>query len=208
MRIIEFGKYWEGTGMENVPIQWQVLDETDEHLFLISKQTVVSRIFDEKEKNWANSEIRKWLNNKFIKLAFNEYEQLSVLEKEIITYVGDSVFSYKRNPWLNESIKTKDRVFLLSVEEVDKYFPKPESRIADKSQYATDTLENSRKHTNAWWLRNWGYGDAGDFPVLILEDGAYYLDAHPENTEGIRPAIYVKKNFNDFAPIEGQLASF
>ena len=40
--VVEFGRYWEETGMKNTPIQWLVLEETDEYLFLTTKETIIS----------------------------------------------------------------------------------------------------------------------------------------------------------------------
>ena len=38
--VVEFGRYWEETGMKNTPIQWLVLEETDEYLFLTTKKNL------------------------------------------------------------------------------------------------------------------------------------------------------------------------
>ena len=46
MKIVKFGRYWKGTGLENVPIEWLVLNETDKYIFVVSKQSVVSEMFD------------------------------------------------------------------------------------------------------------------------------------------------------------------
>ena len=42
MEEIRFGRYWSGTGLENTPLEWLVLDETDEYLFVVSTQGLFS----------------------------------------------------------------------------------------------------------------------------------------------------------------------
>ena len=80
MEEIRFGRYWSGTGLENTPLDWLVLDETDEYLFVVSKQAIASKIFDQATANWKESSIRKWLNDDFIELAFNDDEKSYILE--------------------------------------------------------------------------------------------------------------------------------
>ena len=202
MKIIEFGRYWKGTGLENVPIEWIVLNETDEYLFVVSKQVVVSEMFDETTASWKDSSIRKWLNNEFLLLAFNEYERPSILEKKIITS-NDLETVWGGFSRMTSYVETMDKMFLLSIEEVEQFFKTQESRIAEQSQYALDTLEDDRKSVNSWWLRNKAAFDWA--PLLIFEDGTYYALAGSQNLEGIRPAMYIKRNYSDLFPCEGQL---
>lgn len=143
MKIIEFGRCWKGTGLENVPIEWIVLNETDEYLFVVSKQVVVSEMFDETTANWKDCSIRKWLNNEFLRKAFNEYERPSILEKKIVTS-NDMEYVFDGFSYFQKYVETLDKVFLLSVDEVEQYFKTQESRVVERSQYAIDTLEDDR----------------------------------------------------------------
>ena len=202
MKTVKFGRYWKGTGLENVPIEWIVLNETDQYIFVVSKQSVVSEMFDETSACWKDSSIRKWLNNKFLRKAFNEYERPSILEKNIVTS-NDMESVYEGFSYFQKYVETLDKVFLLSVDEVEQYFKTQESRVAERSQYAIDTLEDDRKDVNCWWLRNEAYFDWA--PLLIQEDGSYYGLAGAQNLEGIRPAMYIKHNYCDLLPCEGQL---
>jgi hypothetical protein len=203
--VVEFGRYWEETGMKNIPIQWLVLEETDEYLFLTTKETIISKFFDKVSSSWIDSDIRRWLNNDFINLAFNEYEKPSIIEKEIDTIFGEDVMRYKEKFCNNKVVTSEDKLFLLSIEEVEKHFSTQNSRIAEQGKYALNTLEEDRKFTNSWWLRNSGVGLFGESPILVLEDGMFYLEAAPLNLEGIRPAMFIKHNYYEFIPCENQL---
>ena len=127
--IVSFGRYWAGTKMENVPIDWVVLDEDEEHLFLVSKQSIVTKpLDDEGNDGWGHSSIRKWLNNDFFNLAFTEYERCWIVTQELTTHYDE----YYDNPAAD--IKTTDKVFLLSMNDLDKYFTTRESRVAEQSR--------------------------------------------------------------------------
>ena len=204
--VVEFGRYWEETGMKNTPIQWLVLEETDEYLFLTTKETIISKSFDKVSSSWIDSDIRRWLNTDFINLAFNEYEKPSIIEKKIDTIFGEDVLCYKEKFCNNKVVTSEDKLFLLSIEEVEKHFSTQNSRIAEQGKYALNTLEENRKFTNSWWLRNSGVGVFGEYPILVLEDGTFYLDAAPFNLEGIRPVMFIKRNYHEFIPCENQLS--
>lgn len=202
-KVISFGSYWDGTEMENVPIDWVVLDEDDKHLLLVSKQSIVTMPRNEEDNGgWENSSIRRWLNHDFIDLAFNEYERCCIIEKELTTTYG----KYYDIPELEE--KTMDKVFLLSMDDLEKYFETRESRIAEQSHYAIDTLNESDwcESANSWWLRNGGA--IGHNSWLVEEDGMgndYSSERYPA---GIRPAMYIKKNWFEHIPLDGQLTLF
>ena len=106
---------------------------------------------------------------------------------------------------------TQDELFLLSFEEVEKYFPDPISRIQEKSQWAQSALEEDRKDTIAWWLRDKGaYDSAG---LMVLEDGKYESLGGAQNIAGIRPAMWILKSYMEYVDpetpvLEGQLGLF
>ena len=110
---------------------------------------------------------------------------------------------YEGYSYFQKYVETLDKVFLLSVDEVEQYFKTQESRVAERSQYAIDTLEDDRKYVNCWWLRKEAYFNWAS--LLIQGDGTYYGLAGAQNLEGIRPAMYIKRNYSDLHPCEGQL---
>lgn len=202
MKTIYFGKYHKDETLEKEKIEWLVLDEDEEALFVVSKQAVISRCFDPEGEEWEESEIRRWLNTKFYDEAFNSYEKGSILVTEVRT-----------TDWVNKMfcdncdyVDTQDRVFLLSAEEVKKYFPEQDSRIQEKSKYAQYTLEDDWKSANAWWLRNKGfYNSAG---LLVEWDGGFDWYGGTQNIRGIRPAMRIQKKWCDYYVLDGQVDLF
>lgn len=55
--MIVFGKY------RGQPLTWEVLEETDDYYFVVSKEVVDYRPFSADSNYWAESDIRAWLND-------------------------------------------------------------------------------------------------------------------------------------------------
>lgn len=201
MKTIYFGRFYKNETLEKEKIEWLVLDEDKETLFVVSKKAVVSRSFDLSGNGWETSDIRKWLNSEFYYEAFKPDERHYIQRTDVET---EDVYGL-RCGW------SQDELFLLSFEEVEKYFPDPLSRIQEKNHWAQYTLEDDRKDTNAWWLRDKGaYDSAG---LMVLEDGKYESLGGAQNIAGIRPAMRILKNYIDFVDsetpvLEGQLDLF
>lgn len=199
-KTIHFGNFYKDETYEKEKIEWLVLSEDEDRLFIVSKKSIVFRRFDKDGRRWNDSEIRQWLNADFINEAFSHYEQPSIIKTDVTTtfVTEEPCAGYEC-----ADIHTQDRIFLLSVEEVERYFPEKVSRIQKKSGLASYALEEERKYTNAWWLRNTG-GFSGA-ALLVLEDGNFYGDASTQNIEGIRPAMYISRNYNELLPLEKQI---
>lgn len=122
--IIEFGAYEQDniTGNGPEPIEWQVLDVDGDEAFLVSVHSLDGRGFNETRRmqvSWEDSDIRKWLNQDFIDTAFSDEEKASLV------------------PVDNETVDhSKDLVFLISNEEVKKYFSTDVERICEPTEYA------------------------------------------------------------------------
>ena len=104
--------------------------------------------------------------------------------------------------------KTTDKVFLLSMDDLGKYFSTRESRVAEQSRYAIDSLKESGWYdfANSWWLRNGG--NIGHNAWLVLEDGMGLGYGSEQYPAGIRPAMYIKKDWFDHIPVDGRLTLF
>ena len=107
MRTIEFGRYRKNDTGPAVPIEWLVLQEDEDTMFLVTQHAVAKRCFDEDYQTWKDSEIRKWLNEEFYEQAFSSSEKQCIqpAQVDVTDWEGTSV------DW------TEDRIFLLSMEE-------------------------------------------------------------------------------------------
>ncbi len=127
--------------------QWEKIDE--EHMTRTELSKNPHNYIEQYKYgvNWQNSSLRQWLNNDFINSAFTVDEQNKINGTYIFTPditvepLDDSVNTLQ-NYKINCGQDTIDKVFLLSAEECNAYFPTLSDRITDKN----------------WWLRSNGYG--------------------------------------------------
>ena len=187
--VVSFGRYWKGTGLESTPIDWLVLEDNDYYLFVVCKETVISKPFSsEDEDTWANSDIRKWLNEDFLNKAFDDYEKKWILDVNNTTFYE----SHNELPKLTEN--TSDKIFLLDYDNFEKHFDTMESTITEQSRYAIDTLKEAIgvDFNNDWWLRN-----GGDLrnARLMCGNGSSIGFLSNRCVAGVRPAMYINKKY-------------
>ena len=132
--IICFGTYEQDGNKENgkEPIEWIVLQEVDNRVLLLSKDVLDYKQYDSAYSNkvtWKESEIRTWLNNSFYNSAFQEDEKKSIVSSKLSNRnleLEDIDEEGKPQPWVSYAgDDTTDKIFLLSVYEIEKYAKQP-----------------------------------------------------------------------------------
>ncbi|MBD3887690.1 hypothetical protein IFO70_39940 [Phormidium tenue FACHB-886] len=184
--LITFGNY-----------DWRVLDFKDDRALIITEAIIELRWYnnDFVDITWANCELRKYLNNEFYN-TFNPYEKAKV-----ITVIN----SNPDNPWFKTKggIDTTDSIFLLSLEEVCKYFgnSKENLLIKGKQKWLIDDENNQKRQAKYdsdyhWWrLRSPGYYERTSASVnangniYVRGNGVY---GRPRDGGGVRPALWLK----------------
>lgn len=185
-----FGEYEQDNLTSNGKegIEWLVLDKKNDKVLLISKHVLVDKAFDESGSNatWENCSLRKWLNADFINDAFSTAEQSKIQSTQVPADKNPKFDVDSGNP-------TTDKVFLLSVLEVKKYFSSAETKEL------FDVVAGSNV-SNPWWLRTSGAsGSIFNFSdglqncaTLITISGAISYGGNPVGTaKGVRPAMWV-----------------
>ncbi len=180
--VITFGK------IGKKDLEWIVLDISDGKLLLITNYGLNSIGYEKqwRDTTWETCSLRKWLNSDFYKKTFNEKEKNKIVETLIS---ADPNPDYEINPGND----TSDKLFLLSIEEVNRYFELEEDRIC--KQYGAKNMKSKKdnwKHEMAslctWWLRSPG-GDGRS---------AAYVDINGTiDTEGMDVSSY---DFNVVRP--------
>jgi hypothetical protein len=192
--VIPFGEY-----------NWRVLDVQGDRALIITED-----VLDEKRKyheqfaevTWETCDLRKYLNSEF----------LDKFDKDKI------ILTDNKNPdnlWYGTKggNDTQDKIFLLSLEEVDYYFGNSGDYssmkrkkynngkfLPDNNGYCfSNTHDSSRKATNGkgeacwWWLRS--PGDDSNYVASVVGDGCvrvlgiYVFDNY---YGGFRPALWLK----------------
>ena len=126
--IVTFGTYEQDNDTENgaEAIEWIVLDEEDGKTLLVSRYVLDCQLYNttDTDVTWENCSLRKWLNDDFFNTAFTPEEQEKIETAEISAN-SYSMFSSKK------AGGTADKVFLLSTNDLQKYYGLSDMDIAD-----------------------------------------------------------------------------
>ena len=170
---------------ENEQIKWRVLDKQDNRLLIITDKIIDTKPYNDEYDSitWENCTQRKWLNEEFVSVAFTEKEQVAILQTNI---------KNEDNPasGTDGGKDTKDKVFLLSIDEAEKYLPLEEDRQAEGTEYAKTTkLYVEDNGYSSWWLRS--PGSPVCTAACVFEDG-YVCQYRVNYVEaGVRPALWI-----------------
>ena len=152
---------------------WIVLDAQDDKALILSERIIEHRAYNELMLivKWEDCDLREYLNTEFFDVTFNENEKSRIMETIVIN---------DDNSWYGTDggRDTIDRVFLLSINEVVRYFgdsgqlenrPENDGRyswmtdkyfpfIDDKFNYLRAAMDIKGVYS-WWWLRSPGFYD-------------------------------------------------
>ena len=196
--VITMGKFEQDNDLSNGPedIEWIVLDsKSNGDTLVISKDALeglpYNKIF-QVTITWEECSLREWLNTDFYGEVFTDEEKAQILVSQVTNPKNDATGTEGGND-------TEDKVFLLSLDEVNTYFDSDESRICHPSAYAKGKgLEAGEKTVMEgncrWWLRSPGL--TGSDAARIFEDGSVNEDGggiDRENNTGVRPVMWINE---------------
>ncbi len=178
--IVICGKYKRNNDVSDKkePIEWIVIDKEDDKILLWSKYCIDAKEYSvENTTYWENSFLRKWLNSDFINEAFNEEEKKYIIETDVNN-------NYIFNQYIYEAYggpNTKDKVFILSIDELDKY------KYYTNCQPTTYAAKQLSKDWYEWeyWVRS---------PVsnnIAATSGSEGKGIYADDKYFIRPAIWI-----------------
>ena len=189
--IVEYGSYEQDGNESNgaEPLEWIVLDRTDEGTLLVTKDVIDGKPFDEHSFSlWCTSTLRAWLNGVFLEESFTAEERSELLEENLGSGAEDEKF-------IGSAYDLKDTVSLLTFSDVRTY--RPMLYPVELTSYARENgVKDDEKWANIpWW---WAiHGDEAGFTlgVVHLYD-AYNTDTGdgewwPDAILGVRPVIWV-----------------
>lgn len=190
-----FGSYEQDNNTANGKeyIEWQVLEKKEDKILIISKSALDCRKYNDNKEDvtWATCSLRKWMNETFFNAAFSAEEQAKV---QSTTVPADKNPKYSTYP----GKATTDKIFLLSINEVNKYFSSNQAKKCAPTNYAkengastNDTYIIDGMATCWWWLRS--PGRSKNAAACVKTDGSIrYYGYHVDSSDiGIRPAMWV-----------------
>jgi hypothetical protein len=187
--------------------EWRVLDIQNDMALIITDEIIEQREYHDayKEITWADCALRKYLNGTF-------YEKFDEVDLSKIVMVTNKNFD---NQWYGSEggADTLDQIFILSLEEVCKYFGDSSSLLQNRGinqrYWFQRKDENNTKRLAKlqgsdgcwwWWLRSPGrvnlkaayiFGTDGNIGI----QGNNVLKGNISDgkcTGGVRPALWLK----------------
>jgi hypothetical protein len=190
-------------------IEWIVLEKEEDRLLVVSKYALDCRPYHDTntDVSWESCSLRSWLNESFLAEAFDETEQARIPR---VTVSADKNPGFDADPGSD----AKDRVYLLSIQEVNRYLDTEEARNCAATAYAVSRGAGTGEAGGAscwWWLRS--PGNFSRFAAIVLSGGAVHDYGIDVNGEGIavRPVLWINLGSNEqvegYARAEALLAS-
>ncbi|MBQ5969665.1 MAG: hypothetical protein IJL52_06070 [Clostridia bacterium] len=197
---ITFGSYEQDNDESNgpEPLEWLVLDRDGDKVFVVSKCGLKNKQYNKEriDITWETCELRTWLNDTFYNSAFSSTEKSKILTTTVINDDNAEYGTAGGND-------TQDKVFLLSVDEANKYFSSNAERTCEVTAYASVHGTGTWTGRSAsgqmisvcwWWLRSPGryphnvahVGGNGDVNI----DGSYIDSLNA----AVRPAMWITVN--------------
>ncbi len=164
-------------------MEWFVLDKNEDKALLIAKYAFGNwRAYGaEGDVKWESSDLRKYLNSEYINKTFNKNEQDLILTTDVIN--GDMIVGGSAQfGWLKSDAgnNTQDKVFILSKDELKKYFISDEQMKTGPKGFKDDY----------GWIGSYWTRTPFDIPggMALADEGQ---GARSEEQHEFRPAIWV-----------------
>jgi hypothetical protein len=155
---------------------WRILDIHDNYALIIVTDIISRREFHHTLEpittvTWENSDIRYYLNTDFY-LQFSDEERTRIRPTTVTTTTNNS-------SWFNThgGNDTTDKIFLLSIEELDKYFADDSNKMTTRGNRET-----------SWWLRCTQRSGAAN--MFYDHDGIFDFFKFTHSS-GVRPALWL-----------------
>ena len=183
--IIKFGRWEQDGNFDNgeEEIEWIVLEVSNNKYLALSKYALAGEVYSyDGYQIFEDSDVAEFLNGVFYEDAFNYPEEKKLVTGTITSKDGNYT--------------PKDKVFLLSSEEIQKY-AEDISNIYDcyPTQEAKDYMETKEDGDDQgkcyWWVR-----DNSLLGTILSPDGVGFVIVQQVNKKyGIRPAIWLDFNY-------------
>ena len=213
---VTFGSYEQDNNIANgqEPIEWLVLDydAANNRALLLSRYGLDAQPYniEHSKVTWEKCTLRTWLNGTFLNKAFTAQEKARIEVTNV-----DNSNSQGYSQWRTKGGKnTKDKVFLLSYAEANKYLGveywtvtgadnNTKSRVAPtayaiKQGAYTSIAYKAAEGTAAgwWWLRSPGFDQLRAAYVYI--GGSLMSNSVDIGSGCVRPALWINLKSNIF----------
>lgn len=185
-----FGTYEQDNNNSNgkEKIEWEILEKDKDKVFVISKKALDCKPFNTLDASvtWESCSLRSWLNADFYNSAFNE-EEKSIIQFTNVVQESNPDF------YTAAGKNTKDKIYLLSIDEINKYYSTDNAKTCVPTKYADSKGANPSSENGCcwWWLRSPGYDSHSAASVYyngtVSAIGFYVYAEH----SAIRPVMWI-----------------
>lgn len=151
---VVFGSYEQDGNATNgaEAIEWVALAKEGDKTLLVSRYALDCQPYNTSRTSvtWEDCTLRSWLNGPFLSTAFTEDEQALIDDTHVTNADNGEYDTPGGNP-------TVDKVFLLSIDEVEKCFSSDGDRACTVTAHAKDQGAQTDGNGGCdWWLRSPG----------------------------------------------------
>lgn len=193
---ISFGTYKQDDDSEVDPIEWTVIDKKNTELLLIS--TYGLDIMQYSGTHWMDSKVRRVLNGSFLENSFSEEQRNCIIQTSVTADLNTDYSS-------DQGKTTEDFIFLLSIDEAQKYFSNDSERCCKITKYVYELeknravgewnaeLEENKPYIEealkkieslggncTWWLRTNGKSDG--YAAVVTSKGKIDTEGYSSGT--------------------------
>ena len=195
---VKFGRYEQDNDLTNgaEDIEWLVLAKDDEKMLVISRYALDCQPYNTEfgDVTWETCSLREWLEESFIDVAFTVDEGL-VIPRSTVT--ADKNPKYD-TPAGND---TSDRVFLLSIDEVEKYLYKggvdKNALKCEGTPYCYAQGATKGDHDTCWWWLRTPGSSADRVTGVHFDENEVQANglAAADKHNAVRPAMWLILKF-------------
>ena len=191
---LNVGDFYQFGNYQGEEIIWRVLAVENGKALLISDKGLDAKPYNNTfdAVTWETCNLRRWLNNEFLTSSFDASEQERIA---VMTVTADVNLQF-RIVTTDSGKDTKDKIFLLSIQEAEKYFATDKDRkvYLTASAKKNGAYEDSSSKYGRWWLRSPGVINKCAAIVSVsgaCNGGGLDVDC---NDNCIRPALWLELN--------------
>jgi hypothetical protein len=134
---------------------WRVLAIEDGRALVITEDIIDLRAYNEGSGaiTWERCTLRRWLNNDFYTTTFSSVEQAVILETTLPNPDNPEYGTFGGSD-------TTDRVFLLSIDEANRYFVNDDARAARLNMAQAQREDAARRIVDSGYYEGYTYDEA------------------------------------------------
>ena len=186
---VEFGAYEQDNDTSNgkETIEWLVLAKEDGKALLISRCGLDCQQYNTEDAvvTWKTCTLRTWLNGTFMNSAFTIADQGLIATTTVSADANPIYNTYSGND-------TNDKIFLLSINETNKYFNSNDERKCQPTAYAKEHVAWTNDAGCCWWwLRSCGSSSLSAALVFSSGDVGSGGTSVSCTYVAVRPALWI-----------------